>query len=441
MNKYASKRFLLLSVLSCFLCGQTTQATRASEQVITQLTLPVNLALNQEKICTTKRVSPQTVAVAPSGANVFRASSNPIISLKGHSIAYESSAAIESEDNPWFSSMVFVTELPTETVEQIDVNNQGQPANNISQLAAMSLNGRYVAFASYATNLVDGTPQGNLFIRDRLNRITELVPLAENLRLGLLVDPNVSLSIDGRYVAFGNLDLAKVYVYDRELKQTELISLEPENVSRYSFQPTISADGRYVAFTSGLYGKASNSVYVRDRVTGSTEIVSVGLDGQPAEGSTPTISADGRYIAFASSASNLVEGDTNDLDDIFVRDRVEKSTERVSISSTGQQANGFSMKPAISPGGYSVAFTSEATNLVEDDTNKVEDIFVRNLNQNSTERVSISSTDRQANDGSSQPTVAVSSRAVAFTSIATNLVEGDTNGVSDVFVRLCENRE
>lgn len=202
----------------------------------------------------------------------------------------------------------------------------------------------------------------------------------------------------------------------------------------------LQTGGRYVAFTSGLYGQASNSVYVRDLVTGSTEIVSVGLDGQPAEGSTLTISADRRYIAFVSSASNLVERDTNDGDDIFVRDRVDKSTERVSISSTGEQANSFSMETAISPGGYSVAFTSEATNLVEGDTNKVEDIFVRNLNQNSTERVSIGSTDRQANDVSSQPTVAVSSRAIAFTSNATNLVEEDTNGMSDVFVRLCGNK-
>lgn len=440
MNKYALRRFLLLSVISCLLCGQTTQVIRASEQVTTQPQLPVKLALNREKICTTKRVSPQTVAVAPSGVKVFRASSHPIISVIGNSIAYESSALITSEDNPWYSSMVVVAEPSTGLIEQVDVNNQGQPADNISNLADMSLNGRYVAFVSYATNLVAGIPQGNLFIRDRTDRSTELIPLADNLRLGLLPNPKVSLSVNGRYVAFGNLDLANIYVYDRKLNQTELISLEPENVSRYSFQPTISADGRYVAFTSGLYGQASNNVYVRDLVTGSTEIVSVGLDGQPAEGATPTISADGRYIAFASSASNLVEGDTNDVDDIFVRDRVEKSTERVSINSTGQQANGFSMEPAISPGGYSVAFTSEATNLVEGDTNKVEDIFVRNLNQNSTERVSISSTNSQANTASSEPTVAVSSRAVAFTSNATNLVEGDTNRESDVFVHLCEHK-
>lgn len=439
MNKHTLRLVLILGVMSFSLCQPRTQPVEAKTELGTVAKLPVKLVSSQEKTCTTKRVSLQTVAVAPSGENVFRASSQPIISAEGQSIAYESSAVISSEDNPWYSSMVFVTEPLTGIVEQVDVNNQEQPANNISNLADMSQNGRYVAFVSYATNLVDGIPQGNLFIRDRLNRSTELVPLAENLRLGLLANPSVSLSINGRYVAFGNLDLANVYVYDRELNMTELISKEPENISRYSFEPAISANGQYVAFTSGLYGQASNNVYVRDRQTGSTELVSVGLDGEPAEGSKPAISANGRYVTFASGASNLVKADTNEVDDVFVRDLVKKSTERVSVSSTGKQANGFSSEPAIAPGSYHVVFKSEASNLVEDDTNNVEDIFVRNLNQKSTERVSISSTGKQANDPSSQPTLAIIGHAVAFTSNATNLVEADTNGMSDVFVRRCSN--
>lgn len=439
MNKHTLRLLLILGVMSFSLCAQRTQPVEAKTEPGTVAKRPVKL-VSSEKICTTKRVNPQTVAVAPSGEKVFRASSQPIISAEGQSIAYESSALISSEDNPWYSSMVFVTEPLTGIVEQVDVNNQEQPANNISNLADMSLNGRYVAFVSYATNLVDGIPQGNLFIRDRLNRSTELVPLAENLRLGLLANPSVSLSMNGQYVAFGNLDLANVYVHDRKLNMTELISKESENISRYSLDPAISADGQYVAFTSGLYGQASNNVYVRDRQTGSTELVSVGLDGEPAEGSTPAISADGRYVTFASGASNLVKADTNEVDDIFVRDLVKKSTERVSVSSTGKQANGFSSEPAIILGSYHVVFKSEASNLVEDDTNNVEDIFARDLNQKSTERVSISSTDRQANDASSQPTLAITGRAVAFTSNATNLVEADTNGVSDVFVRRCSNK-
>lgn len=242
MNKHTLRLLLILGVMSFSLCAQRTQPVEAKTEPGIVAKLPVKL-VSSEKICTTKRVNPQTVAVAPSGENVFRASSQPIISAEGQSIAYESSALISSEDNPWYSSMVFVTEPLTGIVEQVDVNNQEQPANNISNLADMSLNGRYVAFISYATNLVDGIPQGNLFIRDRLNRSTELVPLAENLRLGLLANPSVSLSMNSRYVAFGSLNLANVYVYDRKLNMTELISKEPENISRYSFEPAISADG------------------------------------------------------------------------------------------------------------------------------------------------------------------------------------------------------
>lgn len=440
INKPTLRLLTMLAVMGSLLTESRAQAIAATRQLdpVTQVT--DRLVLAQSKTCTTKRVSSQTVAVAPSGKEVFRASSRPLISAKGNLLAYESSAVLESEDNPWFNSMVVVAEPLTGKTEQVDVNNEGQPANDISQLADMTLDGRFVAFTSYATNLVNGAPQGSLFIRDRLRGVTELIPLAENLRLSLLVNPLVALSDDGRYVAFGNLDIANVYVYDRAQRTTELVSLEPGNPSRYSFAPDISADGRYVTFTSGIYGQASNNVFIRDRSTGVTQLVSAGLDGQPAEGTKPVISANGRYIVFVSSASNLVEGDTNNADDVFVRDQVQKVTERISVSSTGQQADGFSFEPAITPGGYYVTFKSEASNLVVGDTNNVEDVFVRYLKRKSTERDSISSTGEQANGASSQPTVAFGSSTVAFTSDATNLVAEDTNGVSDVYIRTCRNQ-
>lgn len=437
INKHTLRLLTMLAVMGSLLTESRAQAIAATPQLDPVTQISDRLVLAQSKTCTTKRVSPQIVAVAPSGKEVFRASSRPIISAKGNLLAYESSAVVESEDNPWFNSMVVVTEPLTGKTEQVDVNNEGQLANDISSLADMTLDGRFVAFTSYATNLVNGAPSGSLFIRDRLRRVTELIPLAENLRLGLLVDPLVALSADGRYVAFGNLDITNVYVHDRAQRTTELVSLEPGNPSRYSLAPDISADGRYVTFTSGLYGQTSNNVFIRDRTTGVTELVSAGLDGQPAEGTKPAISANGRYIAFVSSASNLVEEDTNNADDVFIRDQVQKLTERVSVSSTGQQADGFSFDPAITPGGHYVTFRSEASNLVAGDTNNIEDVFVRHPKGKTTERDSISSTGEQANGESSQPTVAFGSNTVAFTSDATNLVAGDTNSVSDVYIRTC----
>src|SRR5918996_825126 len=119
-----------------------------------------------------------------------------------------------------------------------------------------------------------------------------------------------------------------------------------------SGQSAISADGRYVAFVSGL------DVFVRDRLTGTTEPVSVDRAGHPGNGvsSTPSISADGRYVAFVSAASNLVAGDTNLTEDVFVHDRATGATERVSVDSAGHQGNDFSGGPAVSADGRYVAF-------------------------------------------------------------------------------------
>lgn len=426
MNRYTLRLLVTLSMVGPIWAG---------------VKMPAVVALTQSQACTTKQVSAPTIAVAPTGEKVYRASSHPLASADGNLIAYESSATLENEDNPWFNSLIMIAEQSTGNRERLDVNTAGQAANDSSQLADMTLDGRYVAFTSYATNLVAGAPQGSLYIRDRLRRVTELVSIPASLRQGLLANPLVSLSADARYVAFGNLDLANVYVYDRVSKATEQVNFESGNASRYSLAPDISADGRYIAFTSGLFGKASNNVFVYDRSTGITELVSSGVNGQPAEGINPKISTDGRYVVFVSSASNLVAGDTNKLEDVFVRDLQQKVTQRVSVSTTGQQANGASFAPAIAPKGQYVTFSSTASNLVAGDTNKLEDVFVRDLRQQVTQRVNVSDTNTQANNTSYQPSVSTGSRTVAFTTDATNLVAEDTNGLSDVFVRTCGSSE
>src|SRR5437016_6896835 len=148
----------------------------------------------------------------------------------------------------------------------------------------------------------------------------------------------------------------------------------------------------------------------------------------------PTLAADGRFVAFGSDATNLVTGDTNAVSDAFVDDRVTGPTERVSVSSAGAEANGTSFAPAISADGRFVAFPSEATNLVTRDTNGVTDVFVRDRLTGSTERVSVSSAGAEANGTSFAPAIAADGRFVAFASDATNLVGRDTNGAVDIFV-------
>ena len=176
---------------------------------------------------------------------------------------------------------------------------------------------------------------------------------------------------------------------------------------------------------------------MRDRQAGTTRRVSISSTGTQANDASdsPSISADGRYVAFHSDATNLVAGDTNGASDIFVRDRQAGTTTRVSVSSAESQGNDDSYNPSISADGRSVAFQSDASNLVANDTNGTSDIFVRDRQAGTTRRVSISSTGTQGNNNSDAPSISADGRYVAFPSDATNLVANDTNGTSDVFVR------
>ncbi len=149
----------------------------------------------------------------------------------------------------------------------------------------------------------------------------------------------------------------------------------------------------------------------------------------------PSISADGRFVTFSSKASNLVPGDTNFSQDIFVRDLSTNTTARVSVSGAGNQGNSNSRSPSISGNGRFVAFASDASNLVPGDTNGAQDIFVRDLSTNTNTRVSVSSTGNQANQDCFTPSISADGRFVAFNSSASNLVPGDTNNENDIFVR------
>ena len=169
-----------------------------------------------------------------------------------------------------------------------------------------------------------------------------------------------------------------------------------------------------------------------------TDRVSVSSSGeQSMEGAYPgiSISADGRYVAFMSDG--LVGEDTNNNSDIYVHDRLTRQTSLVSVNSQGIQANGFSYNPAISADGRFVAFTSDSTNLVAGDTNGMQDVFVHDRQTGQTWRVSVSSNGAQGNDNSGVLMLSAFSatgRYVAFQSMASNLVDNDRNGSSDTFV-------
>ncbi len=207
----------------------------------------------------------------------------------------------------------------------------------------------------------------------------------------------------------------------------------------------ISGDGRYVAFESSstnlVDGDTNNreDIFVHDLATGETELVSVhsaGIQGDD-HSAAPAISDDGRYVAFHSFASNLVSGDTNGVQDVFVHDRMTRRTFLVSRHSVGTYGNNHSFRPSISGGGRFVAFDSLADNLVSGDTNGVQDVFVHDRLADTTGRttvVSRHSLGTRGNDNSSAPALSADGRYVAFESLADNLVSGDSNGFEDVFV-------
>jgi Tol biopolymer transport system component len=349
--------------------------------------------------------------------------------------------------------------------ERVSVDSSGAQANSGSISPAVSADGRFVAFASMASNLVAGAGTNSrfdVFVRDRQTGATERVSV--DSAAGTEADNILpAVSADGRFVAFVSVQAAllnssaDVLVRDRATGQTERMNVQIANVAgtANSISPAISADGRFVAFASNasnlVAGDTNNSfdVFVRDRQTGTTERVSV--DSTGAEGnffsSSPVMSADGRFVAFVSAASNLVAGDTNNSFDVFVRDRQTGATERVSVDSAGRQANNSSglllgnevglalgllfSNVAISADGRFVAFASAASNLVAGDTNGSSDVFVRDRATGQTERVSVDSTGAEGNFFSLSPAVSADGRFVAFASAASNLVAGDTNGGVD----------
>lgn len=263
----------------------------------------------------------------------------------------------------------------------------------------------------------------------------------------------VGLSSDGKVVGFFS-DASNLVVADTNLVRDVFVRelsgrIERVNVSSAGVQadrPThqqggavnLSSDGGVVAFYSSATNlvagdtNAEEDVFVRLRATSTTERVSVASGGGQANGASvaPSISGDGRYVAFQSQASNLVIGDSNGATDVFVRDRVQGTTERVCGA---VQGNGASFSPAISEDGDSVAFMSAASNLVPGDTNGELDIFLCKRSTGVLSRVSVSTNGSQGNGGSILPAISANGKVIAFKSLADNLVSGDRNNVVDVF--------
>jgi FG-GAP-like repeat/WD40-like Beta Propeller Repeat len=383
----------------------------------------------------------------------------PVISADGRYVAFESVASNLVAGDTNGTEDVFVRNVVTGATTRVSVANGGAQANNDSQGASISADGRFVAFASVASNLVAGDTNGkfDVFVHDRDTDATTRVSVATDGTQANNYSFSAAISADGRHVAFtsdaSNLvagdtnDTSNVFVHDRDTGATTRVNVASDGTeaNNAGVGPSISADGRYVAFFSTASNLVAGDttgkfdVFMHDRDTGATTRVSVATGGAQANSgsASPAISADGRYVAFNSLASNLVAGDTNHSEDVFVRDRDTGTTTRVSVASGGIQANNFSVSPAISADGRYVAFQSWPSDPVSGENIGRLDVFVRDRVTGTTTRVSVASDGTQANNNSYSGGAAISAdgRLVTFDSTASNLVAGDTNGKRDVFVR------
>jgi len=340
--------------------------------------------------------------------------------------------------------------------EIVSLGTSGRPANDDSIVSDISRDGREVAFISFATDLVPGDTNGgfDVFVHDRKTRVTERVSVSS---AGAQIDTGasgVAISDDGRYVAFGsrgsNLvpspwnDPGQIFVRDRKAGTTTAVSVDDAGAlgNGASFSPAISGNGRFVAFTSYASnlppGDVDDSadVFVHDLRARTTRQVSVSSAGQTGNGASDHASLDahGRFVAFSSQASNLVPGDTNGSEDIFVHDRRTGSTRRVSVSSAGVQADDRSQLPALSADGRVVVFDSHASNLVPGHIPQTWDVVLRDLRSGASERVNVTSAGAFA-DLSGEGLPDAHGRVVAFGSAAPNLSPFDTNGANQIVVR------
>ena len=343
-------------------------------------------------------------------------------------------------------------------IERVSISSAGIQANGDSEEPSISSDGFIVAFISEATNLVPGDTNDaqDDFVHDLDTGITECVSVATAGTQGDDDAFTLSLSSNGSFVAFGSFatdlvggdtnDVIDVFVHDRDTGTTERVSIATggTQANDESFSPAISSSGRFVAFRSDATNLVANDtnnnsdIFIRDRTLGVTQRVSVDSDGDQANGDSvlPAISADGRFVAFSSEASNLVGGDTNNLADVFVRDRHNDKTVLIVGPAEFNTASGIIIvASSISPDGDFVGFRSNADDLVPGDTNNSFDTFLIDRGTAIAERSSVSTSEVEGNSDSSRPSIDSDNRFVVFSSIATNLVSEDTNGFEDVFVR------
>jgi Tol biopolymer transport system component len=380
----------------------------------------------------------------------------PSLSSEGTTVAFHSFAPNLDPNDPDTTQDVYVKDLASGAITLASTSSGGTKGNSGSAAPSLSADGTKVAFYSSAWNLDPNDPEGihDVFVKDL---VSGALTLASTSSIGLKGNSGSfapSLSADGTKVAFlstaSNLNLGDtdtiqdVFVKDLVSGVLTLASSsEGTKANNHSFGPSLSPDGTKVAFYSG----ASNldpgdtdpieDVYVKDLVSGALTVVSTSSGGNKGNNLSgePTLSVDGTKIAFRSFATNLDPSDIDSFQDVYVKDLMTGTLTLVSSRADGHKGNNHSQRPSISEDGTKVAFDSLASNLDLDDPDGLLDMYVKDLVSGTLAVASTSSTGTKGNFHSSEPSLSADGAKVAFHSQSTNLdpVDSDTNG--DIYVK------
>lgn len=401
------------------------------------------------------------------------AAQEPSVSADGRFVAFSSDAPNLGPTDTNAVRDVYLHDRQTGDTILVSHNLAGTDAGNgRSNEPSISQDGNFVSFSSLATDLVAGAANNlttEIYIWKRSDNSIRLASVNSSGGTPGEFSAEPNTNGDGNFVAYtsptsasslvaGGVDvnnLRDVFLWNGTTNTNQLVSVTTGGAAgnRGSFDPSVSASGQFVAFRSeaddlvagvDLNG-ATRDIYMRDMTAGVTILVSRGLAGAGANGvsDSPSISADGNFVVFSSEASNLVASDSNGaVRDIFVFNRTDNSTTLISQNQQRSgSGNGVSSEPSISQDGRFVAFTSAAPDLVAGDTNAATDIFLYDLSTGAMNRVSTSTAGAQGNNNSSDANVAPQGLFVAFTSDATNLDAADTNALSDAFVATAPDRQ
>jgi Tol biopolymer transport system component len=380
------------------------------------------------------------------------------VSADGRFVVFWSEATNLVPDDTNDVEDVFVRDRWEGTTRRVSVDLEGGNADGPSLDASISADGRWVVFTSAATDLVpdDRNWQWDIFVRDLWHGVTSRVSVTPSGGDSNNDSAGASISADGRRVAFvtwarglaeGDRDweVRDIIVRDLELGENTLATVNHEggDPEASCWEASISGDGRRVGFVSSADdlvegdGNTQVDAFVRDVESATTMRISVDADGADPDGRNrhPRLSDNGRWVTFRSHATNLVADDTNGQADIFVRDLDLGVTRRVNLSTAGDEAqDGGSWFPVISGDGRYVAYLTDATNLYEGDTNGFGDIVATDRVTGETVLLSLSADGGAVNGWSNQPVLSADGRYVVFESIASDMVEGDTNDLWDVFI-------